>query len=94
MNNPITSFFGGPPIWVLLRLILLSVIVGLVLSVLGISPYLIVRGFQRLAAQIYDMGFGAIRLGLDYFLIGAIIVFPVWLVMRLVKSGSRSTHRD
>src|ERR671914_507576 len=33
----ISRFFGGPPLWVALRLIFLSVLVGIVLSALGLD---------------------------------------------------------
>lgn len=94
MNNALDRFFGGPPVWVLVRLAILSLIVGLVLSVVGISPYEIIEGFQRLIARIYDLGFEAFELAFRYFLMGAVIVFPVWLVMRLVKSGKRDRHES
>lgn len=90
--NALERFFGGPPVWVIARLAVLSLIVGLVLSVLGISPAEIVRGFQRLIAQIYDLGFGAVRLAFEYFIIGAVIVFPVWLISRLMRSGKTDRH--
>ena len=35
------------------------------------------------------MGFAAVEKAFRYFLLGAVIVFPVWLVMRLLKSLGR-----
>lgn len=92
MNNALDRFFGGPPIWVLVRLAILSLIVGLVLHTFGISPYEIIDGFRRLIARIYDMGFEAFELAFRYFIMGAVIVFPVWVVMRLLKSSRRDRH--
>lgn len=90
MQNALDSFFGGPPLWVALRLLILSLVVGVILSVLGISPYDIYQGFRDLIARIYDMGFEAIDLIWRYILIGAVIVVPIWIVLRLFalrKSG-------
>ena len=84
-------FFGGNPALVLLRLVILSVIVGVVLAALGFSPYDIVQNIRDLAVRIYDMGFAAIEKGVRYFLLGAVIVFPVWVVMRLLKVAGRDT---
>jgi uncharacterized protein DUF6460 len=82
-------FFGGNPALVLLRLVILSMIVGVVLAALGFSPYDIIQNIRDLAVRIYDMGFAAIEKGVRYFLLGAVIVFPVWVVMRLLKVAGR-----
>jgi hypothetical protein len=84
-------FFGGNPALVLLRLVILSLIVGVVLAALGFSPYDIIQNIRDLAVRIYDMGFAAIEKGVRYFLLGAVIVFPVWVVMRLLKVAGRDT---
>jgi hypothetical protein len=46
---------------------------------------------RRLAERIYDMGFAAIEKAFRYFLLGAVIVFPVWLVMRVLKIAGRTS---
>ena len=78
-------FFGGNPALVLLRLIILSLIVGVVLAALGFSPYEIIDSIARLVERIYNLGFEAIEKAVRYFLLGAVIVFPIWLVARLFK---------
>lgn len=77
------SIFGGNPLAVLLRLAVLSVIVGIVLTALDITPRDLLWRLNVLARRVYDMGFGAIEWGLQYFLLGAVIVFPIWLLARL-----------
>ncbi len=37
------------------------------------------------------MGFAAIEKAFRYFLLGAVIVFPVWLVMRVLKIAGRTS---
>lgn len=83
-------FFGGNPALVLLRLAILSLIVGVVLAALGFSPFEIIDSIKRLIERIYDMGFAAVEKAFRYFLLGAVIVFPVWLVMRVLKTLGRS----
>lgn len=83
-------FFGGNPGLVIIRLMILSVIVGVVLSVLGLDPRDIVDSFVRLVERVYHMGFDAIDWALRYFLLGAVIVFPIWLVSRILKVMGRS----
>lgn len=87
-------FFGGNPALVLLRLVILSLIVGVVLAALGFSPYDIIQNLRDLAARIYDMGFAAIEKGFRYFLLGAVIVFPVWVVMRVFKLFGRENGTE
>lgn len=83
-------FFGGRPIVVLLRLAVISVIVGVVMAALNLDAFALVESLKRLAKQVYDMGFDAIEWGLQYFLLGAVVVFPVWLVARIFKAGGSS----
>lgn len=87
-------FFGGNPVLVLLRLAILSLIVGVVLAALGFSPFELIDSLRRLVERIYDMGFAAVEKAFRYFLLGAVIVFPVWLVTRLLKSLGRSSSGD
>ncbi len=87
-------FFGGNPALVLIRLAILSLIVGVVLAALGFSPFEIIDSIKRLIERIYDMGFAAIEKAFRYFLLGAVIVFPVWLVVRVLKSLGRSGTGD
>jgi len=87
-------FFGGNPALVLIRLVILSLIVGVVLAALGFSPFEILDSLRRLAERIYDMGFAAVEKAFRYFLLGAVIVFPVWLVMRVLKIVGRTPSGD
>ena len=84
-------FFGGSPGRVLMQLVVISFVVGIVLNALGVSPFDIVNGLKELAFRIYSMGFGTIEWAFRYFLLGAVIVFPVWLLMRLLRVGRRES---
>ena len=87
-------FFGGNPALVLLRLAILSLIVGVVLAALGFSPFDILDSIRELIVRIYDLGWTAVEKAGRYFLLGAVIVFPVWLVTRLLKSLGRGSSGD
>ena len=84
-NNTVVQIFGGSPLEVLRRLILVSILVGVVLSVLGLDPFDIVRSIERLIRSVWEMGFDALRWLWRYFLLGAVIVIPIWFVMRIGK---------
>jgi Domain of unknown function (DUF6460) len=87
MSGAVTRFIGGSPARVVVQLIAMSFVVGIILSVLGVSPYDIVNGLQQLARRVYNMGFGTLEWVFRYFLLGAVIVVPVWLIMRLFRLG-------
>jgi hypothetical protein len=86
MANGINRFLGGSPLAVLGKLILLSILIGVVLSALGLDPWNIVESIQRLIRSVWDMGFDAVRWLWKYFLLGAVLVIPVWLILRLVRA--------
>jgi hypothetical protein len=77
---------GGPPLAVLGRLVLLSVLVGVILHVLGLDPWNILSSVQTLLRQVWDMGFDVIVWLWRYFLLGAAIVLPIWLISRFLKA--------
>src|SRR4051812_42995402 len=78
-------FFGGRPLAVIFKLILLSVLIGVVLRVLDLDPFDIVRSIERLARWIWEKGFDALVSLWRYFLLGAVLVVPIWFVVRLVR---------
>ena len=86
MADHVTRFFGGPPLAVLGKLVLLSIVIGVVLSALGLDPWNIVTSVQRLIRDIWNMGFDAVRWLWQYFLLGAVLVIPIWLILRLVRA--------
>src|SRR3974377_945872 len=87
-------FFGGNPGLVLIRLAIISLVVGVLLAALGFSPFDILESIRELIARIYDMGFTAIEKAARYFLLGAVIVFPVGFIPRLLKMLGRGARGD
>lgn len=79
------QFFGDSVTGTIIRLVLLSIVVGIVFSALGITPFNIVERLELLIRRIADLGVDTIRWAFNYFLLGAIVVIPIWLVMRLMK---------
>jgi hypothetical protein len=86
MANGVHRFFGGSPAAVIFKLILVSILIGVVLSALGIDPWNIVDSAKRLIRTIWDMGFDAVRWLWQYFLLGAVLVIPIWLILRLIRA--------
>ncbi|HLH91218.1 MAG TPA: DUF6460 domain-containing protein [Xanthobacteraceae bacterium] len=86
-NDVVNRFFGGPPLSVALKIILLSVVVGVILSALGLDPRDIWQSLVDLVRHVWSMGWDAVLWMWRYFLLGAVIVVPIWLVVRLLKAG-------
>ena len=84
-DDLVTRFFGGPPLSVILRLALLSILIGVILEVLGLDPWNIIDSLRRLVLRVWDMGFDAVRWLWRYLLLGAAVVVPIWLVVRLMR---------
>ena len=84
-------FLGVHPLAVAIRLGLLSVVVGLLLSVFGITPRNFFRSIDQFARYVYDLGFGAVEWLFDYIVLGAMLVVPIWLVLRLLRAGDPKT---
>jgi len=78
-------FLGGSPAAVFIRLLLISAIVGTVLMWLRIRPIDIILNVEDLFHRLWSLGFDAVREIADYILAGAIIVVPIWLVIRLLN---------
>jgi hypothetical protein len=85
-NNTMTKVFGGSPLGVLARRVRVSILVGVVLTAFGLDPFDIMRSIERLFRHIWNMGFDALRWLWRYFLLGAVVVIPIWIIMRIVNA--------
>ena len=85
----LTRFLGDTPLRVFVRLLVLSFIVGLVLSALSIRPADIYWWVERTILHIYDMGFAFFTDSFGYLIAGALIVVPLFLLSRLFRMGGR-----
>jgi len=67
----------------LVRLVLLSIVVGIVFSALGITPANLLDRLEDFVRNLATLGINAVTWAFKYFLLGAVIVFPIWLIARL-----------
>jgi hypothetical protein len=89
MTNPVGRFLGGSPAMVAVRLIVVSFVVGIVLVTFGFDPATLFAEAIRSARQVVELGFSDIRQVGRILLTGAMVVVPVWLVMRLLDASRR-----
>ena len=88
-SDGVSRFLGGSPLSVAVRLILLSLLVGVVLSAIGFDPWNIIDSIRRLFLSLWNLGFDAINWMWRYFLLGAVVVIPIWLITRLVNTPKK-----
>lgn len=88
MKSFLVRFLGDTPARVLVKLIVLSVVVGIVMSAVGWTPRTIYDGIVRFFHGLWDLGFDAIYSSLEYLLLGAAIVVPAFLLIRLLSFRS------
>lgn len=83
--SAIERFFGGSPGGVIVRLVLISLVVGFMMSVFGVDVQSVIRGAVTLFREALRDGFGIFRNLGGYVLTGAALVVPIWLLIRLGK---------
>jgi Domain of unknown function (DUF6460) len=88
MTNSISRFLGGSPAMVAVRLVV-SFVVGIVLETFGFDPATLLSEAIRAAREVVELGFSDIRQVGRILLTGAMVVIPVWLVLRLVDSTGK-----
>ncbi len=89
MSNAVNRFLGGSPIGVFIKLLLISLLVGVVLSALGLTPLSLVEFVVDFFQRIWNLGFEALGQFGDWILLGATLVIPIWFIMRLLDRSNR-----
>jgi hypothetical protein len=79
------KLLGGNPLAVVLRLVIICIVTGIVLRAVGVNPADLLHSLPDLIRAISEYGWSWVETAFQYFFLGAIIVIPIWLVVRLVK---------
>ena len=86
-DSVVARFVGGSPLTVLVRLILVSFVVGFLLETLGFDPASLLHHALRAARHVVEFGLTDVRQFARILATGAMVVVPVWLVLRLLDAG-------
>jgi len=85
MSDKLTTFLGDSVGRTIVKLLIISFVVGIVMSALDFTPWDVWNGIRNFFVSLYELGFEALgRVG-KYFLWGAAIVVPVFLLMRFLN---------
>lgn len=85
-DDNLQRYLGGSPGSVLLKLALLSLLVGVVLAAFGLTPWGFFHFVRHLFEELVGTGMEAVHKIAGYVVSGAILVIPIWLLMRLLSS--------
>jgi hypothetical protein len=83
-NDVLTHVFGGSPAGVLARLVLASILVGFILHTADIDPWNIFLSLEGLVHWMWKFGLAHLLSLWQYFILGAVIVVPIWLLTRVL----------
>ena len=64
----------------IVKLALLSLIVGLVLAKLGITPRRLIEHFGETVQGVFNLAVSSVEWAVPYILLGAVVVVPLWLI--------------
>lgn len=85
MSEQINRLLGDSPARTLVKLVVVSLIVGFVMKVFGLRPLDLVDSIRTFLLDLWHTGFAALgRVG-DYLLLGATIVIPAFILLRLLS---------
>jgi hypothetical protein len=83
MAGNVSGFLGDTPGRLIVKLIIVSLIVGVAMSAFGLSPLDIFETIRNFVMRLWNMGFSAIGKFADYLLLGACVVVPAFIIIRL-----------
>ena len=83
--SALNRFLGDTPFRVFVKLLIVSFVVGLVMHAFGWSPWDVFGGLRDFVLRIWNMGFAALGDFAGYLLLGACVVVPAFIVLRIVS---------
>jgi hypothetical protein len=83
-RSGLNRFLGGSPAAVAVKLLFLSVLVGAVMAMLGLTPGLLFWQIYDLSRHLIDLGFETFHDFGRWILAGAAVVVPIWFIARLL----------
>lgn len=81
----LTRFLGDTPWRVIIKLLLVSLVVGYIMHFFGWTPVDIFYSIRNAVFDIWHTGFAALGRFFGYVLIGAAVVVPVFLIARAIS---------
>lgn len=79
------DFLGDTLGRTIVKLLVISLLVGMVMSVFGITPFEVFDSIRDFFVRLWEQGFAALgRVG-DWLILGASIVIPLFIIIRILS---------
>lgn len=85
MSDRASRFLGDTPGRIIIKLILVSLVVGVVMHAFNWTPYDILWNIRDFFISLWNMGFSALSRFTDYLLLGAAVVIPAFILLRIIN---------
>lgn len=85
MSESLNRVLGDTPGRLAVKLIVVSIVVGFVMRAFGWYPMDILRTIRNFIMDLWHTGFAALGEVGDYFLLGAAVVIPAFIVIRVLS---------
>lgn len=85
MSKSINSLLGDTPGRVIIKLLVFSILVGIVMTLLGWTPIDVIWKIIHFFTSLWTMGFSAFEKLFNVIVVGAAIVVPIFIIMRILS---------
>jgi hypothetical protein len=85
MADGLNRFLGDSPLRTVVKLVIICVVVGFVMSALGLYPMDILNWIRHVFRELWRSGFATLGKVGDYLLLGAAVVIPAFIVLRILN---------
>lgn len=69
----------------IIKLIVISLLVGMAMSVLGVGPRDVIHAVTDFAVNLWESGWAALGRFGDWLILGASIVIPIFILLRILN---------
>lgn len=83
MAGDVNRFLGDSPARTVLKLVVVSLIVGFLMAIFGVDPWDVIYSIRNFILDIWHSGFAALGRIRDYLILGATIVIPIFIILRI-----------
>jgi len=84
-DAPFHRFLGGSPGSVILRLLVISLIVGAAMVFFNLTPRDLIESVRHLIENVLGSGLESLRTLILYIAYGAMVVVPIFVIVRLLR---------
>lgn len=85
LSEQFNRILGDTPGRTVVKLVVVSLVIGFIMSVFDLRPYDILDGIADFVVDLWQRGFAALGEVGDYLLLGGTIVIPAFILLRLLS---------